>query len=157
MSLARICTLAAVALLALGTVADAQGATVPGATVTLISQSRGIAIDTQTTGVGDFVFPSVLPDTYTVRVSVDGFKTLERRNIAVSPGDRVGVGTMTIELGALSETVTVTGEAPLIQAQSGERSSTVTTEAVQNLPIANRNFGGLASLPPGVIGTTRIG
>ena len=72
-------------------------------------------------------------------------------------GDRVGVGTMTIELGALSETVTVTGEAPLIQAQSGERSSTVTTEAVQNLPIANRNFGGLASLTPGVIGTTRIG
>ena len=140
-----------------GTVADAQGATVPGATVTLVSQSRGIAIDTQTAGTGDFVFPSVLPDTYTVRVSVDGFKTLERRNVAVSPGDRVVVGTMTIELGALSETVTVTGEAPLIQAQSGERSSTVTTEAVQNLPISNRNFGGLASLTPGVIGTTRIG
>ena len=99
----------------------------------------------------------MLPDTYTVRVSVDGFKTLERRNIAVSPGDRVGVGTLSIELGALSETITVTGEAPLIQAQSGERSSTVTTEAVQNLPIANRNFGGLASLTPGVIGTTRIG
>ena len=99
----------------------------------------------------------MLPDTYTVRVTVDGFKTLERRNVAVSPGDRVVVGTMTIELGALSETVTVTGEAPLIQAQSGERSSTVTTEAVQNLPIANRNFGGLASLTPGVIGTTRIG
>ena len=114
-------------------------------------------MDTQTAGTGDFTFPSVLPDTYTVRVTVDGFKTLERRNIAVSPGDRVVVGTMTIELGALSETVTVTGEAPLIQAQSGERSSTVTTEAVQNLPIANRNFGGLASLTPGVIGTTRIG
>jgi hypothetical protein len=140
-----------------GTVADAQGATVPGATVVLVSQSRGTTMDTQTSGTGDFIFPSVLPDTYTVRVSVDGFKTLERRNIAVSPGDRVGVGTMSIELGALSETVTVTGEAPLIQAQSGERSSTVTTEAVQNLPIANRNFGGLASLTPGVIGTTRIG
>ncbi len=140
-----------------GTVADAQGATVPGATVTLISESRGISIDTQSTGTGDFIFPSVLPDTYTVRVTVDGFKTLERKAIAVSPGDRVGVGTMTIELGALSETVTVTGEAPLIQAQTGERSSTVTTEAVQNLPIANRNFGGLASLTPGVIGTTRIG
>lgn len=140
-----------------GTVADAQGATVPGATVTLVSQSRGIGIDTQTAGTGDFVFPSVLPDTYTVRVSVDGFKTLERRNVAVSPGDRVVVGTMTIELGALSETVTVTGEAPLIQAQSGERSFTVTTEAVQNLPISNRNFGSLASLTPGVIGTTRIG
>lgn len=172
MSLARIVTLASAVFLALGssqfayaqtagalvgTVADAQGATVPGATVTLISESRGIAIDTQSSGTGDFIFPSVLPDTYTVRVSVDGFKTLERRGVAVSPGDRVVVGTMTIELGALSETVTVTGEAPLIQAQSGERSSTVTTQEVQNLPIANRNFGGLASLTPGVIGTTRIG
>src|SRR5262245_55955684 len=86
-----------------GTVADAQGATVPGATVTLISQSRGTAQDTQTAGTGDFTFPSVLPDTYTVRVSVDGFKTLERRDVAVSPGDRVVVGTLTIELGALSE------------------------------------------------------
>jgi carboxypeptidase family protein len=140
-----------------GTVADAQGATVPGATVTLISQSRGTSQDTQTAGTGDFTFPSVLPDTYTVRVSVDGFKTLERKDVGVSPGDRVVVGTLTIELGALSETVTVTGEAPLIQAQSGERSSTVTTQEVQNLPIANRNFGGLASLTPGVIGTTRIG
>ena len=60
-------------------------------------------------------------------------------------------------MGGLAETVTVTGEAPLIQAQTGERSFTVTTEAVQNLPISNRNFGGLASLTPGVIGTTRIG
>ncbi|MEO5739805.1 MAG: carboxypeptidase regulatory-like domain-containing protein [Vicinamibacterales bacterium] len=169
---ARIFALAAVALLAfgashsalaqtsgvvVGTVADAQGATVPGATITLISESRGTTQDTQTAGTGDFTFPSVLPDTYTVRVSVDGFKTLERRNIAVSPGDRVVIPTLAIELGTLAETVTVTGEAPLIQAQSGERSFTVTTEAVQNLPIANRNFGGLASLTPGVIGTTRIG
>ena len=101
MRLARIFALAAVALLVLGasrhalaqttgavvgTVADAQGATVPGATVDLVSQSRGTAIDTQTAGTGDFMFPSVLPDTYTVRVSVDGFKTLERRDVAVSPG-----------------------------------------------------------------------
>ena len=122
MRLARIVSLAAGVLFLFGTsqralaqttgavvgsVVDAQGATVPGATVTLVSQSRGTAIDTQSSGTGDFIFPSVLPDTYTVRVSVDGFKTLERRNIAVSPGDRVGVGVMAIELGALSETVTV--------------------------------------------------
>lgn len=140
-----------------GTVADSQGATIPGATVTLVSQSRGTTQETQTAATGDFTFPSVVGDTYIVRVSMDGFKTLERRDVAVSAGDRVVVGTMTVELGALSETVTVTGEAPLIQSQTGERSSLVTTEAVQNLPIANRNFGGLASLTPGVIGTTRIG
>ena len=88
---------------------------------------------------------------------MDGFKTSERKGINASPGDRVAIGTMAIELGVLNETVTVSGEAPLIQSQTGERSFTVTTEAVQNLPIANRNFGGLAALTPGVIGNTRIG
>jgi hypothetical protein len=140
-----------------GTVKDPQGGIIPGATVTLVSESRGTSQDAQTTNTGDFVFPNIAGDTYTVKVTMDGFKTLERRNIAVSPGDRVVVGTLTIEVGALAETVTVTGEAAMIQAQTGERSFTVTTEAVQNLPIANRNFGGLAALTPGVIGTTRIG
>jgi Carboxypeptidase regulatory-like domain len=118
MRLARLWALAVIGLLAsgasiaqaqttgavVGTVADAQGATVPGATVALISESRGTSIDTQSAGTGDFIFPSVLPDTYTVRISVDGFKTLERRNVAVSPGDRVVVGTMTIELQAFRPT-----------------------------------------------------
>src|SRR5438132_3526168 len=140
-----------------GTVKDAQGGIIPGATVTLISETRGTTVNAFTSNTGDFVFPNVNGDTYTVRVTMDGFKPLERRNLAVSPGDRVAVGTLAIEVGTLSETVTVAGEAPMIQAQTGERSFTVPTEAVQNLPLLNRNFGGLAALTPGVIGTTRIG
>ena len=140
-----------------GTVKDAQGGIIPGATVTLVSETRGTSVDTQTTNTGDFVFPNVAGDTYTIKVTMDGFKTLERTGIAVSLAERVAVGTLSIEVGTLSETVTVASEAPLIQAQTGERSFTVTTESVQNLPIANRNFGGLAALTPGVIGTTRIG
>ena len=140
-----------------GTVKDAQGGIIPGATVTLISETRGTTVNAFTSNTGDFVFPNVNGDNYTVRVTMDGFKPLERRNLAVSPGDRVAVGTLAIEVGTLSETVTVAGEAPMIQAQTGERSFTVPTEAVQNLPLLNRNFGGLAALTPGVIGTTRIG
>ena len=68
-----------------------------------------------------------------------------------APATAWPVATLTIEGGTLAETVTVTGEAPMIQAQSGERSFTVTTEAVANLPVANRNFAGLAALTPGVI------
>ena len=96
MKVAIIFPLAAVALLVLGTVscicadkrrgrgnvADAQGAMVPGATVTLISESRGTTQDTQSTATGDFTFPSVLPDTYTVRVTMEGFKTLEAQCLA---------------------------------------------------------------------------
>ena len=72
-----------------GTVKDPQGGTVPGATVTLTSVTRGTTLDTTTNENGDFVFPNVAGDTYTVRVTMDGFKTLERRDVPVSPGDRV--------------------------------------------------------------------
>ena len=140
-----------------GTVKDAQGAVIPGATVTITSERRGTSQDTVSSSTGDFIFSNITGDTYTVKVTMDGFKTTERKGVAVSPGDRVALGAISIEVGTLNETVTVSGEAPLIQAQTGERSFTVTTEAVQNLPIASRNFGALAALTPGVIGTTRIG
>jgi len=140
-----------------GTVKDAQGAVIPGATVTLISETKGTSLEQVSAPTGDFAFTNITGDTYTVRITMDGFKTTERKGVSVSPGDRVSIGAISIEVGTLNETVTVSGEAPLIQAQTGERSFLVTTEAVQNLPIANRNFGGLAALTPGVIGTTRIG
>jgi hypothetical protein len=82
---------------------------------------------------------------------MDGFKASERKGITASPGDRVGVPTFALEVGGLNETVTVSADAPLIQSQTGERSFTITTQAVQNLPISNRNYGGLASLTPGVL------
>ena len=65
---------------------------------------------------------------------MDGFKTIERSGITVSPGDRVALATLTIEVGGLEETVTVAGESPLIQSRTGERSFTVATDSVQNLP-----------------------
>ncbi len=66
---------------------------------------------------------------------MDGFKTTERKGVAVSLGERVAVGTVTIEVGTLAETVLVTGDAPMIQAQTGERSFTVPKESVENLPV----------------------
>ena len=140
-----------------GSVRDTSGAVIPGATVVLVSVSRGTEIETTTNENGNFTFPNALGDTYTVRVSMDGFKTLERPNVPVSPGERVVVPALVIELGALNETITVTGDAPMIQAQSGERSFTVNTEAVQNLPISQRSFAALTALTPGVVGTNRLG
>ena len=140
-----------------GSIRDTSGAVIPGATVALISGARGTITETTTNENGDFVFPNAIGDMYTVRVTMDGFKTLERRNVPVSPGERVVIPALVIELGALNETITVTGEAPLIQASSGERSYTVTTEAVANLPISTRNYSSLASLTPGVLGLQRLG
>ena len=76
-----------------GTVKDAHGAIVPGAAVTLVSETRG----TKTAGVftnanGDFVFVNVSPDRYTVQIAMPGFKTLEHSGIAVTAGDRFDLG-----------------------------------------------------------------
>ena len=141
-----------------GTVQDGQGGVIPGATVTLISEARGTRSAPTVTGPsGDFVFPNVSVDTYTVEVTMDAFKTLRRPGVAVSAGSRVAVGVLTIEIGAATETLEVKGEAPVIQAASGERSFTIPTESVENLPLANRSFTALARLAPGVTGTATLG
>ena len=143
-----------------GTIKDAQGGVIPGATVTLTSEARGTQVSPAVTNTqGDFVIANVAPDTYTIQVSMDGFKTLKRSGISVSAGDRVGLGVLTIEVGGLSEAVTVQAESPLVQTQSGERSFAVTTKAVESLPISNRSFVQLAALAPGVTGNnpTRVG
>jgi Carboxypeptidase regulatory-like domain len=147
-----------------GTVKDAQGGVVPGATVVLISEARGTkSAPAVTTVDGDFVFPNVTADKYTVEVTMEGFKTLRRTGVQVTGGDRVAVPGIVIEVGGASETVNVTAEAALVQSQSGERSFAVTTEQVDNLPINHANFTSVTSLVPGVVqngasaGGTRLG
>ncbi|MEO7891875.1 MAG: carboxypeptidase-like regulatory domain-containing protein [Vicinamibacterales bacterium] len=134
-----------------GSVRDGQSGVIPGATVIAISDTKG----TKTTAVvtnssGDFVIPNIAADTYSVEVKMDGFKTLHRSGVVVGAGNRVAIGLMTIQVGGLNETVRVTADAPMIQAQSGERSFTIDTSSVANLPIASRGFTELAALAPGV-------
>ena len=142
-----------------GSVKDSQGGVVPGATIVLISESRGTkSVPAVTNETGDYVLPNITPDTYTIEISMPGFKTLKRTGVSVSGGDRVAVGSLVIEVGGATETVDVTAEAPLIQASSGERSFTVATSSVENLPLSTRNFASLTQLTPGVTGTTtRLG
>ena len=115
-----------------GTVKDAQGGVVPGATVVLISETKGTkSTPNVTNSTGDYVFPNVTADTYTVEISMEGFKTLARKNVKVSGGDRVSVPIVTLEVGGAAETVNVQAESPMIQAQSGERSFAVATEQIE--------------------------
>ncbi|MEO8483517.1 MAG: carboxypeptidase-like regulatory domain-containing protein [Acidobacteriota bacterium] len=141
-----------------GTVKDAQGGVVPGVTVVLESETKGTkSTPAVTNGSGDFVFPNVSADVYTLDVTMSGFKTMRRSGVTVGSGNRVGLGVLVLEVGGIDQTVEVRAEAPLIQAQSGERSFTVPTDQVANLPIANRSFTALTQLAPGVQGTNRIG
>ena len=134
-----------------GTVKDGQGGVIPGASVTLISETRSTSSNPITTNAaGDFVFPNLTADTYTVQVEMPSFRTLRRGKVEVNPGARVALGALTIEVGGASEVVTVTAEVPLVQSATGERSFTIATESVSNLPLANRSYDALLALAPGV-------
>ncbi len=141
-----------------GKVADAQGGAMPGVVVTVTSESRNTLLATVTTDVsGDFVVPNVTADTYTIDAKISGFKPAKRAGVSVSGGQRVALPTLTMEVGGVDETVLVSANAALLQAQSGERSFTVTSTDMTNLPISGRNFASFAALVPGVSGTQRIG
>lgn len=147
-----------------GNVKDVSGGVIPGATVVLISETRGTkSAPAVTNEAGNYVFPNVAPDTYTVEVTLEGFRAVRRTEVAVSGGDRVGVQALTLETGAIAETVTVTAESPLVQTQSAERSYAITSTQIENLPIARGNFTSLTAFTPGVVATgasaggTRLG
>src|SRR5439155_23867950 len=134
-----------------GTVKGAPGGAIPGATVTITSESRKtISAPVITNDAGDFVVPNVTADTYTLQIEMQAFRTLRREHVEVNPGARVGLGTLTIDVGGINETVTVTAESPIVQTASGERSFTVATDSVAHLPLANRSYDALLALAPGV-------
>jgi hypothetical protein len=137
---------------------DGQSAVIAGATASLLNEGRGTRMPSVTSSAaGDIVIPNIPPGTYTLEITQKGFKTLKRSGIAVSAGDQSSLGVLTLEVGTITESITVSAEAAQLQTQSAERSFTITPTAVQNLPIANRSFTALASLSPGVSGTSRIG
>src|SRR5207247_4571563 len=134
-----------------GTVQDQQGAASLGATVTLTSNTRGNVLVASVNRTGDFTFPPVSPDTYTLAVKADGFKTVERKNVVVHANDKLSVGIITLDLGGVTETVSVSAESTPLQTQSAERSYAIEGQVVQNVAVNGRDFFGLAFLAPGVV------
>src|SRR5262245_40212412 len=103
-----------------GSVQDAQGGVLPGVSVAITSRTQGNTLTAITDDGGRFVFPIVRPDSYTLRVTLQGFKTLERANLVVNANDKLTTGALTLEVGALSEEVSVTGRVTELQSASGE-------------------------------------
>src|SRR5262245_35840890 len=98
-----------------GSVKNRTGAVIPGATVVLTREPPGTkSTPAVTTETGDFVIPNLTADTYSIEVTLEGFKTARRGGIVVSGGARVGLGTTVIEPGAIAETITVVGTSPIV-------------------------------------------
>ncbi|NOT25019.1 MAG: TonB-dependent receptor [Acidobacteria bacterium] len=134
-----------------GAVRDAQGV-IPGAEITLISEETNAERAAMTNEVGEYAFASVLPGTYTLRVSLPGFRTEERKGIRVGTQQSLVLDFM-LEVGAISEQITVTGEAPLVERASASQAASLDQEALQSLPIFGRNTFFAAISTPGVIQT----
>jgi hypothetical protein len=138
-----------------GRVVDSSGGVVPGVNVVLISQVHGNkSAPVKTNKEGDYVFPDITPDTYTVEASAPAFKVSRVTGILVTGGDHVGVPPITLEVGGTAETVTVQAEATLVQTQSGERAAVIEQTTVESMPIAHSNFLNAVAFAPGMNGAS---
>lgn len=132
-----------------GTVHDATGAVIPGATVTITEVNKGTKAVTTTDGVGNYIFPTLIPGTYSLAVTANGFKRLVHNAFPLDIDQRATVDFSLVPGGA-SQTVEVSGAPPLIQLQSAELGDVVSKQQVEELPLNGRNFAQLAWLVPGV-------
>src|SRR4051794_1701481 len=134
-----------------GTVQDSQGGALPGVAVVLTSRTQGNTATATTDAEGRFVFAIVRPDTYTLTAELQGFKKLERTNLVVNANDRLSAGILALEVGAMTEEVTVSTRVSELQTTSGERSFTLENSALQNIANNGRAMFNFATLVPGVV------
>jgi Carboxypeptidase regulatory-like domain len=134
-----------------GTVRDASGAVLPGVTVeasspVMIEKSRAAVTD----GTGQYRIENLQPGTYTVTYSLTGFITVKRDSVDVSGAGVVSVN-VEMRVGGIQETITVTGETPIVDVQSTRRQTVLSEETVQDIP-ATRGYNAILTAIPSVTG-----
>jgi hypothetical protein len=135
----------------LGTVEDPGGLSVVGADVTLLQVTTSVQRRAKTTDNGAFSFPTVEPGQYSVQVNAAGFKTADLRSVILSASDTLSVGAIRLEVGNMSQSVTITAQGANVQTASSERASVITGSQVESLLIRGRNVTDLMQLVPGVV------
>src|SRR5216684_9023393 len=133
----------------LGTVTDASGAVIGGATVTLTNEGTSASLSTTVGSDGGYKFTPVRIGSYKVTATSQGFQTTEQRNIAVNVGASVVVN-FTLKPGQVTETVEVTTSTPVLETQDASVGQVVNSKSVNELPLNGRNFTFLAQLGAGV-------
>jgi hypothetical protein len=131
-----------------GVVTDSTGAMLPDAKVTISSVTTGATRTAETNAEGAFSFPELNPGMYNVRVSKQGFKAVEEKNIEVHVSDITNV-TLKLPVGAVVETVEVQASAIQVETQTGTVGNVVTGQEVREMPMNGRNFVQLTTLMPG--------
>src|SRR2546423_455289 len=132
-----------------GVVKDSSGAVLPGVTVeaaspALIEKTRTAITD----GTGQYRIESLRPGTYSVTFSLTGFNSVKRDGIELAGSFTASVNA-DMKVGALEETVTVTGEAPLVDVQSATKQRVMNHDVIDSVPVGAKNYYSLSVLQPG--------
>lgn len=132
-----------------GRVTDPQGGVVPGATVSVISEATNVKQDTTTNEQGSWTVRFLNPGSYRIVVSAPGFKTSERRGIVLQTADMKQVD-LVLEVGEVSDKITVVAEAPLIDTTTATSGTVIEREVLEEMPVMSRIPFQLATMSPGV-------
>ncbi len=138
-----------------GSVNDPTGAVIPGATVTATNEATGVATARPTNSEGFYTIPDLQPGFYTLRAEAQGFKTFVNAHVELTVGYTQRVN-FKLEVGAVTQSVTVEGQAPLVDTETDRLSELVTARQVANLPLNGRNVFQMMQLAPGAVGTTGV-
>lgn len=136
-----------------GTIVDSNAGVLPGVTVTITNAGTAATRQTVTGPDGSFLFPDLLAGTYDLKAELTGFKVYEQKGIVLSSTDRVALRAITLEVGGVQETVTVSSEVTLVQTSTGARSGVIERQQIEDIALKGRDFAGYLKLLPGVIDT----
>lgn len=131
-----------------GTVTDPQGNAVAGAKVTVTNITKGTSEEAATNESGNYSVTHLIPDNYKVHVEAPGFKANDVTNVRVDADTLIRVDAQ-LQVGAVTQTVEVTGEVPQLQTEKADVSTIFSTQQVEDVPIFNRNFTTFQLLSPG--------
>ncbi len=133
-----------------GTVLDPQKAIVPGATITVTNEATSDARVGVTDDQGNFQVTNLQPGTYTARIELASFRVFERKSIVLSAGERLSIGTISLEVGSLGETVTVEARGSHVNTAETQHAGVITSRQIEQVQVLGRDVTSLMRLLPGV-------
>ena len=131
-------------------VQDPAGAVIAAANVVLRNDATGVSRDTASNAQGEYVFAQIPPATYTLEVQAQGFKKLQRRGVVVGTQEQIEVD-VKMEIGQVSESVSVTTEIPVIENATASNGQVLTTQEMEDLPNLGRNSYLMSKLANNVV------
>src|SRR5690348_4816668 len=133
-----------------GLVVDSSAQVVPGATVTLTNDATADTRTATTDGAGGFTFRAVPPGSYTLRITLAGFRTFEQQHNVLNASSRLDLGRLRLDVGQLAEVVSVVAEGSTIETKNSDYSGLLTATQISQIQSRGRDVVNLLRLLPGV-------